>query len=82
MNKPKGKNNNSNTKNQPVNINISFNINPKSILHQQIPSQIKFPSTILQDPITSSAKNRGGKQKRSIGDNNKVDGGEKNVRRG
>jgi len=32
--------------------------------------------------MTSTAKNRIGKQKRSTGDNSKVDGGEKNIRRG
>lgn len=36
------------TKNQPLNINISFNINPKNILHQDGHSDNKFMQNGLQ----------------------------------
>lgn len=40
--KGKGKNNVASGKNQPLNINISFNINPKNILHNEISQGIKY----------------------------------------
>ena len=49
-------------KNQPVNINISFNINPKSIISSQGPSEMKI-SHSLYPPNSKIAHQKGVKVK-------------------
>lgn len=55
------KNKKARTGNQPpLNINISFNINPKNILHSQHQTDMKFSSSIIQPnqhPKTNSKSN-------------------------
>ena len=60
--RPKTKNTLQQGKNQPLNINISFNINPKNILHHELPPGIKQAHS---EQLPNSARTRQAKHRKA-----------------
>ena len=63
--KPKSKNTQPQGKNQPLNINISFNINPKNILHNELPPGIKLHEKAQAEQLPHSARGKQTKHRKA-----------------
>lgn len=65
MHRSKPKSKGPNPKQPPFNINISFNINPKNVVHHQDNSQMKISHHLYQPSLANPPRTRDGSRKKA-----------------